>query len=725
MAASVEITEVRVLEGPNLYFPRPAGKISLALPGYVDADSAVLQRIGRELHLRRRDPGAPGSTVRRQYVASLVERVVRIIARDAGISRLAVRVRQAADGSLVVAFALRHRGRVALLTQALDEVLPTLLDGGDPAATLADAAHRVAQGDPGEQLRPLRPKVPVVAVTGTNGKTTTTRLIAHLGMTAGLKTGWSSTDGVLIQGELVEYGDYSGPAGARTALRDGVQFGVLETARGGMLLKGLGTAHNDVSVVTNVSADHLGQNGIDTVDQLAEVKAIITKVTKPNGWVVLNGDDPRVWAMRTTASAPVWCFSLDPESPSLREARDSGGRGITVDDGTIVVLVPGLAPEPLMSVLEVPMTLCGLSSHNLANALAGAAAALGAGIPRDAVVEGLRTFVPDAAHNAGRMNIYSLGLPDGGEVTVILDMAHNEGGLEALLRVARGLCEQGAHLVLGLGTGGDRTDEILRNLGEMAGRDADRVHIQHKAKYLRDRTMADLEAKLVEGLSRVGATSLSSSPTELEGLQALLADAHDGDVLAMMTHESRAQLHDWLLARGGGEDSPEAVRHKVIRARGEHEAEDEIVALWQIDDPTERIAVGAKLRDRFPDDARVLYEYAGTFDSAGEEEQAVAAYDEALAAGLREPFHRRALIQKASTLRHLGRLEESQEILDDLAAAWPDNDAIALFRALTMHDRHLDAAALGDVLRRLVLRSTDPEVDRYRRSLTAFTDEVR
>ena len=154
---------------------------------------------------------------------------------------------------------------------------------------------------PASATRPIarRPHVPVVAVTGTNGKTTTSRMVARMGRCAGLVVGWSSTDGVYVDGELVEPGDYSGPSGAGRVLDDPrVQLAVTETARGGILLRGLGVAHNDVSVVTNVSADHLGQQGVDTVDQLAEVKAVITRVTRPRGWVVLNGDDPRTFAMR-------------------------------------------------------------------------------------------------------------------------------------------------------------------------------------------------------------------------------------------------------------------------------------------------------------------------------------------------------------------------------------------------------------------------------------------
>ena len=149
-------------------------------------------------------------------------------------------------------------------------------------------------------------------------------------MCAGLQVGWSNTDGVYVQGELVEAGDWSGPGGARQVLaQPGVQLGVLETARGGMLLRGMGYAHNDVAVVTNVTADHLGLQGIDTLDQLAEVKAVITTVTRPDGWLVLNGDDPRVLAMHRGARAKPWVFSLDPSSPALREALDAGGRGAT------------------------------------------------------------------------------------------------------------------------------------------------------------------------------------------------------------------------------------------------------------------------------------------------------------------------------------------------------------------------------------------------------------
>ncbi len=724
--AAAEVRHVRVLEGPNLYFTRPAVKLTVGVPGYLGADREPLVELARELGLRRGEPGLAGTGARGRFVLRVAERVVRAVAAQVGSARLGVRARPGEElDEIVVAVAVRHRGRGEALGEVLGPLLSDLVDGADVPRAVAEAAEQVRAAPTGDQLRPIRPRIPTVCVTGTNGKTTTTRMIAHLGMTAGLRTGWSSTDGVLVQGELVEYGDYSGPAGARTVLADkSVQLAVLETARGGMLLKGVGTAYDDVSVVTNVSADHLGAGGIDTLDQLAEVKAIITRITRPSGWVVLNGDDPRVWGMRTVASGKPWCFTLSPDAPALRESLDAGGRGITVLDEQITVLDSGRSPQRLLPVREIPMTLAGLSEHNVANALAAAAAGLAVGIPSDAVVAGLRTFLPDATHNAGRMNVYTVPV-EGGEVSVILDMAHNEAGLEALLRVARGLTPPGSHLLLGLGTGGDRTDEILVALGELAGLAADRVFVQHKAKYLRGRSMEALEDRLREGLLRVGVTPAGSAATEMGGLHDLLGAARDGDVLAEMVHQDRALLHEHLLTLGARVDDPAAIQRKAVAATGRHEAQDRIDALWEIEDDVRRIEAARELAHDFPGDGRVLYELAGTHDSAGLEQEALEWYNRALARPLREPYRHRALIQKGSTLRHLGRLQESLAIFDELLSDRPDNPAIVAFRAFTLHDLGADAEALRSALELLLTNAGEPDVARYRGSLTRFTEAVR
>lgn len=590
----VRTEEVRLLDGPNLYFTRPAVKVSLVLPGYLQADEARMRQVASRLRLRGVEPGEPGTAARQRLILRIVERALRSLARSAGTTHLGVRARPGSrPDEVVVAFPWHSRERGEGLGEALGPVLSGLLRRPDALDDLVAEWATPLRALPTARAPRMRPAtVPVIAITGTNGKTTTTRLVAHIGMTAGLRTGWSSTDGILVQGELVEEGDYSGPSGARHVLESpGVQLGVLETARGGMLLRGLGLPSYDVSVVTNVSADHLGQNGIDTLDELAEVKAIITRVTRPTGWVVLNGDDPRVWAMRYAASGQPWCFSLHPDAPSLRESLQRGGRGMTILDGDLVVLRPGADPEHLLPVADIPMTLAGLALHNVANAMAGAAGALGLGLPTEAVVEGLRTFMPDHVQSPGRMNIYTVPVV-GGDCTVILDMAHNVEGLESLLRVADGLRTGDGRLLLGLGTGGDRQDEIIQDLGEVAGLHADLVRIQHKEKYLRGRDRAEMTALFEDGLARVGASSVGVHQTELEGLEALLDDAAPGDVIAYMTHQFWALLHAHLLQAGARPDEPEDIRRKAGAPSRAHQPRAGGVSRETVHAALDRLAAG-------------------------------------------------------------------------------------------------------------------------------------
>jgi len=728
-ADPVTVTEVRVLEGPNLYFPRPAIKIIADCPGYLNADERTLRAIGKRLGMRGVRPGAPDSEQRQQALMRLVAQVVRRIAAESGTTRLGVRVRTGASrDQVVVAFPWRWRGRGLALAESLGPALGGLLDPDEAthSRALTAAVAACTHAEQGAKATVIKPKIPVASVTGTNGKTTTTRLLGHIGMTAGLVTAWSSTDGVVAQGEMVEPGDYSGPAGGRQVLATpGVQLGVLETARGGLLLKGMGISVNDVSVVTNISADHLGLQGIETVDQLAEVKAIVTKITKPTGWVVLNGDDPRVWAMRAGIKARPWVFSLDPDSPALRESFNLGGRAITVLDGDVVVLHPHGDPDHLAAVVDVPVTLSGLSEHNIANALAATAAALGLGLPREAVIEGLRTFTTDPRHNPGRMNVYSLPLAAGGGATVIIDLAHNEAGLEALLRVAEGLRPPGSAVRLGLGTGGDRTDEILQGLGELAGRRADRVSAVHKASYLRGREMEDLEAQLRIGLSRVGVAEIDSYPSELEGLQALVGMAERGDVLAVMVHADRVKLDDWLIENGGTVDSASDIRRKVIEARGEHEAEAAIAELWANPDQQARIAQAQELADTVPGDPRLIFELARAHDTAGDDQEAIALYDKAIGAGLREPHRHRALIQQASSYRNVGDLAAARRILDVLSEQRPGSAAVAAFRALTMLDQGEQRAAVADLINVLLSHSGDADDEAYRAALHRDAEALR
>ncbi|MBI4261356.1 MAG: Mur ligase [Actinobacteria bacterium] len=563
-----------MLDGPNLYFTRPAIKLTLGVGGWSRATEHRALRLAGQAGLPGTGPragrgpgirpGLPRTQQRLRFVTRLAAHLTRVLAGAAG-TRLAVRARPGpSPDTIVVAYPWRHRGIAEALGKEVAGVLRAMLrSGSDPSRLVAGAAARVARTDPGPSPTVPRPRIPVVAVTGTNGKTTTVRLLAHIVRAAGRTVAYSSTDGVFVDGRPVEEGDYSGFGGAGRALtQPGVEVAVLETARGGILLRGIGTTHNDVAVVTNVSADHLGLHGIHTLDQLAEVKATITRITRPDGWDVLNADDPRVLAMRRGIRGRPWLFSTDPDHPALRTALEERGRAVTVIDGAISVLEPGGSPRLLVPLEDVPVTLAGISTHNIQNALAATAAALGIALPVEAVVEGLRTFVMDPERNPGRSNLFELE----GRV-VVIDYAHNEAGLAGLVETCRGLRPPRGEIWLGYSTAGDRSDEIVHGLGYVAARGADHVAIAELPRYLRGRDRRELI-----GLLRAGAVDggkdpddVPDFPDELRTLDALLSRSRPRDVVAVTALGQRSEIFAELERRGATRVSPSRAR-KLARA---------------------------------------------------------------------------------------------------------------------------------------------------------------
>jgi len=560
------LVDVRLLDGPNLYFPRPAAKLTLDLTELMALPVAAASDLGTELGLGTTRPGAPGTVFRQRFAIRLLTQIVRRIARAAGVTRLAVRTRTGQSvNKIVVAYPWRHAGRAEALAYGLGRVLDGVAAGPERVTEMITAEGAAITAAPlGSAPQLIRPQIPVVAITGTNGKTTTARMIGHVALRAGWLVGWSSTDGVYIEGQLVEAGDFSGPSGAGQVLRHpGVELAVTETARGGILRRGVGVAYNDVSVVTNISADHLGLGGIDTLDQLAEVKAVITKITKPDGWCVLNADDPRTFAMRLGTKARIWVFTRDPDSPSGRNVLSERGRVTTLLDGWICVLRPGADPLEVIEVIDVPMTLAGLSKVNVENVLAVTSATLALGFSVEQVADGLRSFDPNES-NPGRMNIWTLPI-SGVAISVVIDLAHNEAGLEALLEIMNGIRLPGARSLLGVGTAGDRTDDVFVRLGEIAAVGADVVEIVHKQNYIRGRSMEQINELISEGAAHAGMEIERAHDSELDGLMSLLGQARDGDVVAIMTHQDREILDRWLLERGGSRDSADVLRAKVLK----------------------------------------------------------------------------------------------------------------------------------------------------------------
>jgi cyanophycin synthetase len=563
MAAPVTLVELRVLEGPNLYFPRPAIKLTLAVPEWLALPEERFARRVAAVGGNGGRAGRPGSEQRRRAVARVASSLTRRLASAADV-RLAVRARPGArEGEIVVAYPWRRRGSAEALGREVAALLEALLDARrSPERAISASAARLREVEPGDEPSVPDPTIPVIQVTGTNGKTTTVRLLAHLVRSAGKRVAYSSTDGVYRDdGVLVEAGDYSGFGGAARALAQEPDVAVLETARGGILLRGIGVLHNDVAVVTNVSEDHLGLHGIDTVDQLAEVKASVTKITRPDGWTVLNADDPRVLAMRRGSTGRPWLCSVDPDHPALREALAESGRATTVLDGWLTVL-EGSDARPLVRPEDVPVTIAGVSTPNVRNALGAASAALAIGLPERAIVRGLRTFVLDEERNPGRANLYELN----GRV-VVIDYAHNEAGMAGLVEICQGLRRKGREIWLAICAAGDRTDTIAHAFAYRAARGADHLAIAELLGYLRGRERSDVLAKLRAGALDGGTEEIDVFPDELSALKHMLGLARRGDVVSVTALGMRPEIFAWLEARGAERLTPARVKGLVRVAR--------------------------------------------------------------------------------------------------------------------------------------------------------------
>jgi cyanophycin synthetase len=561
MADPVRIVELRVLDGPNLYFPRPAVKLTLDVGGWLRVGEEKVAKTARAIGIRTIDPGAPGSDQRLRAAARVAVQLTRRIAAAAGTERLGVRGRTGPEfGRVIVAFPWRRRGAAEALAGAVASGMAGVLRRS-PVRLIAELARQVAEAEPGPEPTVPDPEIPVIQVTGTNGKTSTTRLLAHLVMTAGKRVAFSSTDGVYRNDRRVRKGDYSGFGGAAIALAQHPDVAVLETARGGILLRGIGVSHNDVAVVTNVSADHLDLQGISTVDQLAEVKSTITRITRTTGWVVLNADDPRVLAMRRTATGQPWLFSLDPQNPALREALADRGRAITVLDGRIVWM-EAAAVHLLVALEDVPITLAGLSRMYTQNALAAAAAGLAVGLSSRIVSKGLRTFVLDPTKNPGRTNLFSLD-----RRLLVLDYAHNEAGMDGLVEILQGLRPAGREIWLAIGTAGDRTDAILQGFAVRAALGTDHLAVAELLKYLRGRPREDVVDQLRRGAARAGKHDVPVYPDEMRALRGMLKASAPGDVVGITALAQREAAFRWLRSKGARLLGPSDVRRLVKAAK--------------------------------------------------------------------------------------------------------------------------------------------------------------
>ncbi len=392
--------------------------------------------------------------------------------------------------------------------------------------------------------------VPTIVVTGSNGKTTTTRLLAAMAQAAGKVPGLCSTEGVWVGGALVARGDYAGPAGARAVLRHpGVEFAVLETARGGLLRRGLALRRADVAVITNVSADHLGEYGVHDVADIAQAKAVVLHAVAHAGLAVLNGGDDVLMAVAAplAPATRLALFAAEHSHPRLAAHRAAGGSTCGGEQGRLLLcedLGEGGRQTDLGAIDAMPLTLNGAARFNLENIAAAVLAANAAGLPLAAVQATLQAFGARPQDNAGRLERWAWR-----GATVLVDYAHNPDGLAQLLTVARALKPR--RLGLLLGQAGNRDDAAIAELARTAAAFApDRVVLKELPLMLRGRAPGNVTSLLAKALREAGMpdTQVQVEPDEEAAAISLLDWGQGGDVLVMPIHTGavRQRLAEYL-----------------------------------------------------------------------------------------------------------------------------------------------------------------------------------
>jgi cyanophycin synthetase len=371
-------------------------------------------------------------------------------------------------------------------------------------------------------------RIPIIAVTGTNGKTTTTRLLAHIVKNNGYKVGFTTSDGIYVQNHMMEKGDTTGPSSAEYILKDPtVEFAVLETARGGILRSGLGFSRCDIAIITNIQEDHLGLSDIHTLDDLAKVKVTVAKSVKKDGWAVLNADDPYCVKIASELTCNVAFFSLDEENPLLKKLAKEG-KIVAVYENGFITIKKGDWKIRIERATLVPLTLGGKAKFMIANVLAATLASYLWGFKTEDISLALQTFIPSAAQTPGRMNIFEFK-----KFKVLIDFAHNPAGYLGIEDYLKSVV---ANKKIGIIAGvGDRRDEDIKECGKIAGRMFDHIIIRQE-KYLRGRTEEEIINLILEGVNESNREVTYEIITkETEAIKHAINSAEDGSYITALS----------------------------------------------------------------------------------------------------------------------------------------------------------------------------------------------
>lgn len=371
-------------------------------------------------------------------------------------------------------------------------------------------------------------RIPIIAVTGTNGKTTTTRLIAHMVKNQGYKVGFTTSDGIYVQNHMLEKGDTTGPLSAEFILKDPtVEFAVLETARGGILRSGLGFSRCDIGVITNIQEDHLGLNDIDTLEDLSRVKSVVVKSVKKDGWAVLNAENEYCVKIGEELSCNVAFFAMDENHPVIQKHCKKGGTAAVFENGFITIK-RGDWKIRVEKVSHIPLTMGGRARFMIENVLAATLAGFLSGFKTEEMKLSLETFIPSAALTPGRMNIFNFR-----NFKVMIDFAHNKAGY---LAIEEFLSTVDSDHKVGIIAGvGDRRDDDIRDCGEIAARMFDHIIIRQE-KHLRGRTEEEIINLILEGINRVQKDiSYEIIPKEIEAIKHAIRSAREGTFITALS----------------------------------------------------------------------------------------------------------------------------------------------------------------------------------------------
>ncbi|MEO7801493.1 MAG: Mur ligase family protein, partial [Ginsengibacter sp.] len=371
-------------------------------------------------------------------------------------------------------------------------------------------------------------RIPIIAVTGTNGKTTTTRLTAHICKTAGYKVGFTTSDGVYIQNQLMMKGDCTGPKSSEFVLKDPtVDFAVLECARGGILKSGLAFTNCDIAIVTNVTADHIGLGGITSLEQMAKVKSVLAETVFPAGFAILNADDDLVYDMSKTLKCNIALFSMDENNSRIIRHCKRGGMAAVFEHGYITIM-KGNWKTRVEKVHDIPITFGGKAAHNIMNTLPAVLACfLYRNIKVEDIRQALHTFIPSATQTPGRLNLFQFK-----NFKFLVDFAHNPAGLQLLCDFVNKF-EASPKVGIISGTG-DRRDEDIREIGKISAENFDEIIIRQD-KNLRGRTAEEIIGLLEDGIKEAGKdVPVKVIPKEKDAIMYAYENVVPGSIITIM-----------------------------------------------------------------------------------------------------------------------------------------------------------------------------------------------